>query len=83
MLPNLERDVLLGVEKVVHHFVVDLQIAHGDHALGRVGRQPLPSPKINVAVQAHTGRCFISGPSAWGSSNGAKLKMKALELCYC
>lgn len=41
MFPDLETDVLLGVKEVVHHLVVDLEIAHGHEALCAVRRQPL------------------------------------------
>lgn len=41
MLPDLETDVLLRVEKVVHDLVVDLEIANRYQALGGFRREPL------------------------------------------
>lgn len=36
VLADLQANVLLRVEKIVNHFVVDLEVAHRDKALGRV-----------------------------------------------
>ena len=44
MLPDLEADVFLGVEKIMHHFVVDLKVANGHQALGCLRRKPLAIP---------------------------------------
>lgn len=41
VFPDFETDVLFGVEEVMHHLVVDLEIAHGNQALCAVRRQPL------------------------------------------
>lgn len=45
VLPDLETDIFLGVEEVVHHLVVDLEIAHSHEALRGVRRQPLGRTK--------------------------------------
>lgn len=46
VLPDLEANILLGVEEVVHHLVVDLEVAHGYQALCAVRRQPLQRTNV-------------------------------------
>lgn len=41
MLSDLERYILFWIEKIVYHFVVDLQIAHCDKAFRGVRCQSL------------------------------------------
>lgn len=41
VFPDLEADVFLGVKKIVHHLIVDLEVAHSNQALGGIRRKPL------------------------------------------
>ena len=50
VLPDLEADILLGVEKIVHHLVVNLEIADSYHALRRIRRQRLLTLSLRLLI---------------------------------
>lgn len=48
MLPDLEADILLWVQEVVHHLIVDLQVAHCHQTLGSIRCEALPNTAPNT-----------------------------------